>query len=218
MSALTRFLPLERRTLVSDALLVAAAFGGAALGLLTLLSELVPDAGWYEPASVALMVVVVLLCPWVAWRLHGRRTTLSTVPGVAVGVIFAGLVVLATTWLVGGIAKAVSWATGGAVSEGVVALVVVGAAVVALFAWLVTDAVRDLVRTQRHLAVDVGRVVATVVALATAAVTLWWASRHPDEQPGDVLAFGLALGVAAATVALGADVSATPAGGTASTS
>jgi hypothetical protein len=55
MSALTRFLPLERRTLVADALLIAAAAGGAALGLVTLLAELVPDSGWYEPVSVAVM-------------------------------------------------------------------------------------------------------------------------------------------------------------------
>ena len=72
MSALTRFLPRERRTLVADALLFAAAFGGAGLALLTLLDELVGDSGWYEPASIALMAATVLLCPMAAWRLHGH--------------------------------------------------------------------------------------------------------------------------------------------------
>ena len=218
MSALTRFLPLERRTLVADALLITAAVGGAALGLVTLLSELVPDAGWYEPASVAVMVAVVLICPWVAWRLHGRRTTRSTVPGAAVGVLFAGLVVLATTWVVGGIALAVSWATGDAVSMGATAFVVTALAVLALVVWLDTDAVRDLARARHHVQLDVGRIAATVVALGTAAVALWWAARHPGEEPAELLAFALAFGVGAATVALGADLSARPVEGTPSTS
>jgi hypothetical protein len=208
MSALTPFLPLERRTLAADALLIAAAVGGAALGLVTLLSELVPDAGWYEPASVAVMVAVVLICPWVAWRLHGRRTSRSTVPGAAVGVLFAGLVVLATTWVVGGIALAVSWVTGDAVSMGVTAFVVTALAVLALVVWLDTDAVRDLARARHHVRLDVGRIAATVVALGTTAVALWRAARHPGEEPAELLAFALAFGVGAATVALGADLSA----------
>ena len=218
MSALTRFLPLERRTLVADALLVAAAVGAATLGLLTLLSELATDAGWYEPASVALMVVVVLVCPWVAWRLHRRRTGWSTVPGAVVGALFGGLVVLATSWVVGGIALAVSWVTGDAVPMGVTALVVTTLATLALVAWLDTDAVRDLVGARRHVGLDFGRIAATVVALVTAAGTAWWAWRHPGEEPGELLAFALAFGVAAATVALGADLSARPVEETPSTS
>ena len=114
--------------------------------------------------------------------------------------------------------KAVGWVTGDAVSEGAVALGVVVVAVVALLAWLDTDAVRDLARARNHVQLDVGRIAATVVALGTAAVALWWAARHPGEEPGEVLAFALAFGVAAATVALGADLSARPAEGTPSTS
>ena len=210
MSALTRFLPLERRTLVADALLFAAAAGGAALGLVTLLSELVPDAGWYQPVSVAIMVGVVLICPWVAWRLHGRHLSLSTVPGAAAGALISGLVVWAIGFAVGVVALVVNWATGEAVSMGVVAFAVISLAVVALAVWLDTDAVRDLVRSRRHVGVDVGRIVATMVALCTVAVTLWWAWRHPGEEPAELLAFSLAFGVAAATVALGVDLSARP--------
>jgi hypothetical protein len=210
MSALTRFLPAERRTLVADALLVATAVGGAALGLLTLWSELAPESSWYEPASVALMVVVVLVCPWVAWRLHGRRTTLSALPGVVIGALFAGLVVLATAWLVALVATAGSWLTGGAASPGLVALVVTTAAVVLLVGWLDTDAVRDLARARQHVGLDVERLLATVVALATAVGALWWASSRLGEEPAELLEFSLVFGVAAATVALGADLFARP--------
>jgi hypothetical protein len=210
MSALTRFLPRERRALVADALLVATAVGGAALGLLTLWSELAPESGWYEPVSLALMAVVVLVCPWVAWRLHGRRTTRSAVPGIVIGALFAGLVVLATAWLVAVVAAVGSWLTGGAVSQGLVALVVTTAAVVLLVAWLDTDAVRDLARARHHVGLDVERLLATVVALATAAGTLWWASSRLGEEPAELLEFSLVFGVAAATVALGADLFARP--------
>ena len=101
---------------------------------------------------------------------------------------------------------------------GVAAFAVVGLAVVALAVWLDTDAVRDLVRVPApRAAVDVGRIAATVVALCTAAVTLWWAWRHPGEEPAELLAFALAFGVAAATVALGVDLSARPEDATSST-
>jgi hypothetical protein len=210
MPALTRLVPRERGTLVADALLVATAVGGAALGLLTLWSEVAPDASWYEPASIALMGAVVLLCPWVAWRLHGRRTDRSAVPGVLLGVLFAGLVVLATAWLVALVATVGSWLTAGTVSQGVVALVVTTAAVVALVAWLDTDAVRDLVRARHHVGLDVERLVATVVALATAAGAVWWASSRLGEEPSELLEFSLVFGVAAATVTLGVDLFARP--------
>lgn len=206
MSTMTRFLPRERRTLVADALLFAAAFGGAALALVTLVAELVSDTGWYEPASIALMVAAVLLCPLAAWRLHGRRTSGSTALGATIGVLLGGLAVLTASWVVALIAVGVNWVTGDAVSMGMVALVVSVVAVVALLAWLDTDAVRDLVREHRHVGLDVGRLAATAVALVTVGGTLWWAALHPGEAPGELLAFSLVFGVAAAAVALGADL------------
>lgn len=206
MSALTRFLPRERRTLVADALLFAAAFGGAGLALLTLLDELVGDSGWYEPASIALMVAAVLLCPLAAWRLHGHATSRVSALGAVLGVALSALVVMATAWVVAGIALGVSWVTAETVSMGVVALVVAGAAVLALLAWLDTDAVRDLAREHRHVGLDVGRLTATAIALVTTGGALWWAALHPGEQPGELLEFSLMFGVAAATVAFGADL------------
>lgn len=206
MSALTRFLPRERRTLVADALLFAAAFGGAGLALLTLLDELVGDSGWYEPASIALMAATVLVCPLAAWRLHGHAVSRFTALGAAVGVALSALVVMAIASLVGGMALGVSWLSGDAVSIGMAAFVVAAVLVVALLAWLDTDAVRDLTRERRHVGLDLGRLTATAVALVITGGTLWWAAVHPGEAPGELLEFSLVFGIAAATVALGADL------------
>lgn len=206
MSALTRFLPRERRTLVADALLFAAAFGGAGLALVTLLSELAGDSGWYDPASIAVMVAAVLLCPLAAWRLHGHAVSRFTAVGAGLGVLLSALVVTAIAWAVTGIALGVSWVSGDAVSMAVVALVIAVLAVVALLAWLDTDALRDLRREHRHVMLDVSRLTATAVALVTAGGTLWWAALHPDEAPGELLEFSFVFGIAAATVALGADL------------
>jgi hypothetical protein len=96
------------------------------------------------------------------------------------------------------------------VSQGLVALVVTTAAVVLLVAWLDTDAVRDLARARHHVGLDVERLLATGVALATAAGALWWASSRLGEEPAELLEFSLVFGVAAATVALGADLFARP--------
>lgn len=209
MSTPTRFLPRERRTLVADALLFAAAFGGAGLALVTLLAELVGDGGWYEPASIALMVAAVILCPLAAWRLHGHAASRFSTLGALLGVLLSALVVMATAWAVAGIALGVSWVTADAVSMGVAALVVSGLSIVALLAWLDTDAVRDLAREHRHVGLDVGRLAATAAALVTVVGTLWWAARTPGEAPGELLEFSLVFGIAAATVALAADLTST---------
>lgn len=209
MSALTRFLPLERRALMADALLFATAAGGSALGLLTLLAEEVDDSGWYEPLSMALVLAVVLLCPLAAWRLHGRGVERRTVPGVAVGLLLSVLVVWALVVVVGGLSILVARALGDTVSAGMVALLVTGVLCVSLVVWLVADALRDLARAHRHVGLDLGRLAATVVAATTGAGVAVWAVLNPGQDPTELLAFALAIGVVGAVAALGADVAAT---------
>ena len=210
MSALTRFLPLERRALMADALLFATAAGGSALGLLTLLAEEVDDSGWYEPLSMALVLAVVLLCPLAAWRLHGRGVERRTVPGVAVGLLLSVLVVWALVVVVGGLSILVAGALGDTVSAGMVALLVTGALCVSMVVWLVADALRDLARAHRHVGLDLGRLAATVVAATTGAGVAVWAVLNPGHDPTELLAFAMAIGVVGAVAALGADVAATP--------
>lgn len=211
MSALTRFLPLERRALMADALLFATAAGGSALGLLTLLAEEVDDSGWYEPLSMALVLAVVLLCPLAAWRFHGRGVERRTVPGVAVGLLLSVLVVWALVVVVGGLSILVAGALGDTVSAGMVALLVTGALCVSMVVWLVADALRDLARAHRHVGLDLGRLAATVVAATTGAGVAVWAVLNPGQDPTELLAFAMAIGVVGAVAALGADVAATPA-------
>ncbi|HET6968624.1 MAG TPA: hypothetical protein VFI44_10115 [Ornithinibacter sp.] len=204
--ATTRILSPERRALVADALLLTTAVAGSVLALVTLLSEAVGDAGWYSAVSNGLLLAAVLLCPLAVWRLRGRRSGLRTVAGAATGFVVGGVVLMLLLMVVAAIAFVVSFLSGGAVSEGMVAFVVIGAALSALIAWLVTDAVRDLSRPHRHVGLDVARLVALAMVLVTTAGALWWAWAHPGEEPAELLAFGLAAGVVGGCTALGADL------------
>ena len=77
MSAPTRLLPPERRALVADALVLTTAVAAAVLGLITLVEGEVGDSGWYSWVSSLAMLGVVLVCPYVVWRLHGNHDTRS---------------------------------------------------------------------------------------------------------------------------------------------
>ncbi len=207
MSALTRLLPAERRTLAADALLLTTAAAAAVLGLITLVEEEVGDSGWYSWVSSLAMLGVVLVCPYVVWRLHGRRDTRSSTVGASVGLLVGGGVLWVLLMAVALFVLAVSWAAG--VSEGLVALVLVGGLLTALVVGLDVDALRDLAGEHRHVGTDVARLAATVAALATAAGALWYASVNVGQEPAVLLAFGLAAGVVGAVAALGADVAST---------
>lgn len=207
MSALTRLLPPERRTLVADALVLTTAVAAAVLGLITLVEEEVGDSGWYSWVSSLALLGVVLVCPYVVWRLHGRHDTRSSTAGASLGLLLGGGVLWVLLIAVGLISVAVSWAVG--VSDGVVALVLVGGLLTALVVALDVDALRDLAGRHLHVGTDVARLAATVVALATVAVALWYASANADQAPAELLAFGLAAGIVGAVGALGADVAST---------
>jgi hypothetical protein len=206
MSALTRFLPSERRALAADALLLTTAASAAVLGLITLVAEEAGDSGWYSWVSSLSMLGVVLVCPYLAWRLHGRSDSTTSAVGAAVGFLGGGSVLWVVMMAVAGVALAVSWATGDVVSDGVVALVIVGGLLVALVLGLDIDAVRDLSGGHRHVGTDVGRLLATFVGLVTAVVAVWYTWDATNEGAGELLAFGLASGVVGAVVALGADL------------
>lgn len=201
-----RILSPERRTLVADALLLTTAVAGSVLALVTLLSEVVGDAGWYSPVSSALLFAAVLVCPFVVWRLHRHRAGLRSLAGAAMGFVLGGMVLWLLLMVVAAAAFVGSEVSGGALSQGVVAFVVIGAVLSALVAWLVTDAVRDLSRSRRHVGLDVARLAALALVVVTAVGALWWAWAHPGEEPAELLAFGLAAGVVGACTALGADL------------
>jgi hypothetical protein len=206
MSALTRLLPPERRALVADALVLTTATAAALLGLLTLVAEQAGDSGWYSWVSSLTLLGVLLVCPFVAWRLHGRHGSRTSAVGAGVGLLGGGGVLWGLLMVVATVGIATSWATGGTVSEGVASLVLVAALLAALVLALDVDAVRDLARARTHVGIDVARLVATVLVVGTAAGALWYALANPGEAPAELLAFGLAAGVVGAAVVLGADL------------
>lgn len=202
----TRILSPERRALVADALLLTTAVAGSVLALVTLVSEVVGDAGWYSPVSSGLMLAAVLVCPFVVWRLHRHRAGLRSMAGAAMGFVLGGMVLWLLLMVVAAVAFVVSEVSGGALTQGVVAFVVIGAGFSALLAWLVADAVRDLSRSHRHVGLDLARLAALALVVVTAVGALWWAWAHPGEEPAELLAFGLAAGVIGACTVLGADL------------
>jgi len=206
MSVLTRLMPLERRTLVADALVLTTAVSAALLGLITLVEEEVGDSGWYSWASSIVMFGVVLVCPYVVWRLHGHRATTSSALGAGAGFLGGGGLLWVGMMTVAGVSLLVSWLSGGRVSEAVAAFVLLVTLLVALLVTLDVDALRDLARARTHRGTDVARLLATGLALVTAAGSLWYAMANPGQEPAALLAFGLASGVTGAAVALGADV------------
>ena len=206
MSTMARLLPPERRALVADALLLTTATGAGVLGLVTLAEEELGDSGWYPPVSTALMLGVVLICPLVVWRLQGRRSSRMSTLGAAAGILAGGAVLWILLMAVALVSLAVSAVSGGAVSEGLAAFLVVAALLAALLVALDVDAVRDLARGHAHVGTDLARLVATTFAVATAAGALWYAAANPGQEPAELLAFGLAGGVIGAVVALGADL------------
>lgn len=206
MSAVSRFLPPERRTLVADALLLTTATSGAVLGLTTLLEEAVGDTGWYPWVSSLALVGVVLVCPYVVWRLHGHRGTTSSALGAGAGLLGGGGLLWGGVMAVGVVSLAASWVSGGRVSQGAAALVLLVVLLAALLVALDVDAVRDLVRSRVHVGTDAARLLATLLATGTAAGAVWYALANPGQEPAELLAFGLAAGVVGAAVVLGADL------------
>lgn len=206
MSTLTRLLPPERRALVGDALVLTAAVSAALLGLITLLAEEVGDSGWYSWTSSAVLLGVVLICPSIVWRTHGHRDSTSSALGAGVGLVGGGWVLWALLMLVAGVGLVVSRMSGGAVSEALASLLLVSALLVALVVALDVDAIRDLARNRAHVGTDATRLVATLLAVGTAAASIWYAVANPGQEPAELLAFGLAAGVVGAAVVLGADL------------
>ncbi len=209
MSALTRFLPLERRALMADALLLATAAGGSALALLTLLAE-----------EVQRLTDGTSRCPWPlcsrscsscpagrlapAWSSRvGRRT----VPGVVVGLLLGGLVVWALVLLVAGLSILVAGSLGDTVSAGQWPC---SSRVPCACRWPSSVARRR--RPARPARVAPPRRASTWAASPRrssprrpAPVSRVWVVLNPGQDPAELLAFGLAMGVVGATVGLGAD-------------
>ncbi len=209
MSVQSHLLPRERRALVADAFVLTTVAAAALLGLLTLLAEEVGDSGWYPWTSSLALLGVVLTCPYLVWRWHGHRSSGSSAVGAAAGFFGGGALLWGLVMAVALVALAVSWASGGTVSQAVAAFVLVTGLLLAVVVVLDVDAVRDLARRHAHVGTDLGRLLATVIALATAGVALWYASAHPGQEPAELLGFALATGVVGAAVALGADLAIT---------
>jgi hypothetical protein len=186
--------------------------GDGALLMAAACAVLAPLAYLYEAAAIPLMVVG-LLAPLLAWRLHGRRVDRTATGGAALGylagvglalglAVLTAIVILALT-AVGLAASADD--TGRVLGQ--IQIVVIAVAYLALAAWLDVDALRDLAAPRRaHARLDVARLVATVAGVAYLVGVIVRATGHPEyDYIGAILSLG-ACGIVGAVVVTVADL------------
>jgi hypothetical protein len=140
------------------------------------------------------------------WLLHGRRITAAAVIGAIAGAAAGGLavpLVAALSYLVGlPLSLMTTWEFAGPVAT----LGIVSLAFVALFVWLVVDAVRDLGPARReHVRLDIARIVAAVLFAIYVGVVLVQAFAQPGAEMGEAIIFALAAGPSGAMAVAGAD-------------
>jgi hypothetical protein len=210
MSFLKSVVTRERGVLAGDACLLTAAAFGLVMGVLalTFAREGEPAGTWVSLLSAVLSLVVVILGPLVAWRLHGRHLTGIAVLGAVIGGFVGSNVVGILVMLVfAPLGWLVSQVGGSELAGLILMVVVVGAAFAALMAWLVADGVRDLSLSRRaHLRLDVLRLISTAVMVVFAIGVWLWTSAHPGDESGEAIIFAMFAGMSAAIVVTGAEV------------
>ncbi len=186
--------------------------GDGALLMAAACAVLAPLASRFEGVEIPLMVVG-LLAPLLAWRLHGRHVDGSATGGAVLGYLAGvglALGLLGLMALVMLVLAAVGLSETGddpGKVAGLIAVVVITVAYLALALWLDVGALRDLSpRRREHAWLDVARLIATVAGVAYLAGVIVWATGHPEfDYIGAVLSLG-GCGVVGAMVVTIADV------------
>lgn len=207
-----------RVVLASDgSLLTAGAFG--VLTAVSLVLDSIAGVGVHRssalagPARILLTIswlvgiAGVFIGPYVAWRLHGRRAGPPAVLGALVGFPLGGTFVYMFTMSAALITLAVKLVTRSTYAGAVTFLLVICASFLAVVAWLVADAVRDLAPSRReHIRLDVARLLsaASVVAF-TAGVIVVTAARSTADP--EAIVFLLAAAMVGGVVVETADLS-----------
>jgi len=186
--------------------------GDGALLMAAACAVLAPLGYLFEGVAIPLMVVG-LLAPLLAWRLHGRRVDRTATGGAVLGYLAGagltlGLVVLTVLVILALTAVGLSATSVDAGRVlGQIQVVVIAVAYLALAAWLDVDALRDLAAQRRaHAGLDVARLVATVAGVAYLVGVVVWATGQPQfDYIGALLSLG-GCGVVGAAVVTVADL------------
>ena len=186
--------------------------GDGALLMATACAVLAPLALLAEAGAIPLMVVG-LLAPLLAWRLHGRRVDRRatggavlgylTGMGLTLGLVALTVIVILTLTVVG--LSATSVDAGRVLGQ--IQVVLIAVAYLALAAWLDVVALRDLAAKRReHAGLDVARLVATVAGVAYLVGLVVWATGHPQFDYIEMILFLGGCGIVGAAVVTVADL------------
>jgi hypothetical protein len=195
--------------LIGDGYMFTAAAFAVALGLVVGLFALMGSPGsstFFALTNAVVMFAGGVFGIVVTWLLHDHRITWVAVAGGIAGSAAISVViplVAATSFLIGlPLGLFTTWEFAGPVAL----LVILCAGSVALIAWLLVDATRDLARSRReHVRLDLARIAAGAVLVILAAVTAIETARLGGET-GEAVIFAMAAGAAGALAMAGAAV------------
>jgi hypothetical protein len=198
-----------RALLAGDGGLLMAAASAVVMGLVSLVGSVphAPIVAW----SIGMAIAV--FAPLLAWRLHGRRADGSATGGALLGYITGGVLLFLLLMLGAIVARIVTvvglFATADDAGKvvGLIAVVAIVVAYLAVVVWLNVDALRDLSPQRReHAWLDVARLVATVAFVAYLVGVIVWAAGPSDVDDVGLILLLVAPGTVGAAVVTVADL------------
>jgi hypothetical protein len=156
-------------------------------------------------AGAIFLIIVGLLAPLLAWRLHGRHVDRPATEGALLGYLAGAGLLLVLLGLIALLIVLPLHLLGLSGTEWITAAAVI-VAYLAVAARLDVDALRDLSpRRREHAWLDAARLVATVAGVAYILGAIVWATGHPEwDYTGAFLSLG-GCGVVGAAVVTVAD-------------
>ncbi|MDO8914903.1 MAG: hypothetical protein Q7W16_02320 [Coriobacteriia bacterium] len=211
MSSETTFTKRDHALLIGDGWLLTAGTMSVAMALMFGFMA-IPGVEKGPSLVSALVSNALLLAGGVGgvvltWLLNGRRITVLTALGGFAGAGAGGVLVpiaAGLSFLLGFPMKLFTdWEFAGPVA--MLALLSLG--LIALTAWLLVDAIRDLAPSRRtHARLDVARIAAAVAFASVAAVCAYLIFAQPGPEQGEAVIWVMAGGAVGAGVIAGADL------------
>lgn len=200
----------DRAMLVGDGFLITLGTMTVALavpfGLPLVIGEKAMSGVVAGLASVLLLFAGGILGVVLTWLLHARRIDLVTVLGAIVGSAIGGALVPAVAGISFLLGLPLRLVTDSEYAGPLALLALISVAVVALIAWLLADAMRDLAGPHAHVKVDYARVAAAVVFLVLVGISVYLIWAQPGPEQGEAPIWAIAAGLSGASVIAGADV------------
>ncbi len=199
-----------------DAFLFSAALFAIPMGLIGLVVWLVPGLSGPEgPAGVAGAVVSglssilgiagVVAGAVIAWKMHGRDFSSTSIAGIALGVVLGSIATGVAIFGFIGIAMLIGRLIG-EVPGLIFAVAILAIVCIVAIIRLDSDAIRDMASERsEHRRLDALRLSATAVLIVLAGVVATLVTRYPTQEYGEAILFAIMAGAQAAIITAIAD-------------